>query len=86
MLNHVTLGYTRFVTSIESYSLNQDWPGKLGLTGVNTGPDNGFPCIEFPGSGFSRLGDQNCNTRTVQTNNTFQLNESFSLGARQPQS
>ena len=45
---------------------------------MNTGPDNGFPCIEFPGSGFSRLGDQNCNSRTVQTNNSFQLNESFS--------
>jgi hypothetical protein len=78
MLNHLNVGYTRFVTSIESYSLNQGWPTKLGLTGVNAGPDNGFPCIEFPGSGFSRLGDQNCNTRTVQTNNTFQLNESFS--------
>lgn len=78
MLNHVNIGFTRFVTLIESYSLNQGWPTKLGLTGVNTGPDNGFPCIEFPGSGFSRLGDQNCNTRTVQTNNTFQMNESFS--------
>jgi hypothetical protein len=78
MLNHVNVGYTRFVTGIESYSLNQDWPTKIGLKGVNTGPDNAFPGIEFPGSGFTSLGDQNRNSRTVQTNNTFQANESFS--------
>jgi hypothetical protein len=78
MLNHITVGYTRTAVRIASYSLNQDWPNKLGLTGVNTGPDNTFPCIEFIASGFSRLGDQNCNSRVFQTNNAFQLGESFS--------
>ncbi len=78
MLNHVTLGYTRTAVRIAAYSLDQDWPNKLGLTGVNRGPDNTFPCIEFIASGFSRLGDQNCNSRVFQTNNAFQLGESFS--------
>jgi hypothetical protein len=50
------LGYTRFVTTALPYSINQDWPNKLGLKGVNTGTDNVFPCIEFIASGFSRLG------------------------------
>lgn len=78
MLNHITLGYTRTAVRIAAYSLDQDWPTKLGLTGVNRGPDNTFPCIEFIASGFSRLGDQNCNSRVFQTNNAFQLGESFS--------
>ncbi|MCW5979919.1 MAG: TonB-dependent receptor [Bryobacteraceae bacterium] len=78
MLNHVTLGYTRFATGIQSYSLNQDWPNQIGLTGVNTGPDNVFPCVEFIASGFSRIGDQNCNSRVLQTNNAFQVGESLS--------
>jgi len=77
-LNHITLGYTRTAVRIASYSLNQDWPNRLGLTGVNRGPDNTFPCIEFIASGFSRLGDQNCNSRVFQANNAFQLGESFS--------
>jgi hypothetical protein len=78
-LNHVTLGYTRTAVRIASYSLNQNWPTQLGLTGVNTGPDNVFPCIEFVASGFSRLGDQNCNSRVLQTNNAFQFGDSYSV-------
>ena len=30
LLNHLNVGYTRFVTLIQSYSLNQGWPAKLG--------------------------------------------------------
>ena len=78
MLNHLTLGYTRTAVRIAAYSLNQDWPTQLGLTGVNRGPDNTFPCIEFIASGFSRLGDQNCNSRVFQTNNAIQVGNSFS--------
>ncbi|MDX2154122.1 MAG: TonB-dependent receptor [Bryobacteraceae bacterium] len=77
-LNHLLLGYTRTAVTIASYTLNQDWPTQIGLTGVNTGPDNVFPCIEFIASGFSRLGDQNCNSRVLQTNNAFQVGDSFS--------
>jgi hypothetical protein len=78
LLSNTILGYTRTAVRIASYSLNQDWPTRLGLTGVNTGPDNTFPCIEFIASGFSRLGDQNCNSRVFQTNNAFQLGSSLS--------
>jgi hypothetical protein len=77
-LNHITLGYTRFVTLIESYSLNGDWPNKLGLKGVNTGTDNGFPAVDFTSAGYQSLGDQNRNSRTMQANNLFQVGDSFS--------
>ena len=78
-LNHLNLGFTRFKTTIESYSVDQDWPTQLGLTGVNTGPNNSFPCIDFISSGYKSLGDSICNSRTLQTNNSFQAIESFSV-------
>jgi hypothetical protein len=78
LLNHLTLGYTRFLTSIENYSVDQNWPTQLGLTGVNTGPDNYFPCIDFIASGYRSLGDQNCNGRVKQTNNNIQVLENVS--------
>ena len=78
ILNHVGLGYTRFLTTIDSGSLNGDWPQKLGLTGVNTGANNSFPCLNFGSSGYSSLGHPNCNSRTLQTNNAFQFDESLS--------
>ena len=74
VLNHLNLGFTRFKTTIESYSVDQNWPTQLGLTGVNTGPNNSFPCIDFIASGYVSLGDSNCNSRTLQTNNSFQFN------------
>lgn len=79
VLNHINLGFTRFKTTIESYSVDQDWPTQLGLTGVNTGPNNSFPCIDFISSGYVSLGDSNCNSRTLQTNNSLQFNDSFSV-------
>jgi hypothetical protein len=78
VLHHITAGYTRFAVRIASYSLNQDWPTRLGLAGVNRGPDNTFPCIEFIAAGFSRLGDQNCNSRVLQANNAYQWGNSLS--------
>jgi len=78
LLNHVTLGFTRFLTTVDSGSLNQDWPQKLGLAGVNTSTNNSFPCITFPGSGYSSLGQPNCNSRTLQTNSAWQADESLS--------
>ncbi len=79
VLNHLNVGFTRYRVTIDSFTLNQDWPTKLGLRGVNDGANNGFPCVEFVSSGYSRLGDPNCNARTLQTNNAFQINESLSL-------
>ncbi|MDQ6760328.1 MAG: carboxypeptidase regulatory-like domain-containing protein, partial [Acidobacteriota bacterium] len=79
VLNHVTLGFTRFKTTIANYSVDQNWPAQLGLTGVNNGPNNSFPCLDFVSSGYAHLGDSNCNSRTLQTNNSFQINEAFSV-------
>jgi hypothetical protein len=79
ILNHVSLGFTRFRTTIDSISLNQDWPQKLGLTGVNTGANNSFPCLDFSSGSYTNLGHPNCNSRTLQTNNAFQLDESASV-------
>ncbi len=79
ILNHVSLGYTRFLTTVDNGTLNQDWPQKLGLTGVNAAANNSFPCISFTGSGYSSLGHPNCNSRTLQTNNAFQADESLSI-------
>jgi hypothetical protein len=78
-LNHLTLGFTRFKVTIDHFTLNEDWPNRLGLTGVNTGANNSFPCVEFVASGYLRLGDPNCNARALQTNNAFQVNESLSV-------
>ena len=79
VINHVQLGFTRFWRTIDSASVNQDWPTKLGLTGVNTGPNNYFPCIDLTSGGYTRLGHPNCNGRALQTNNAFQAGESLSL-------
>jgi Carboxypeptidase regulatory-like domain len=79
VLNHINLGFTRFKTTIESYSVDQNWPTQLGLTGVNTGPNNSFPCIDFVSSGYVSLGDVNCNSRTLQANNSLQFNDNFSV-------
>jgi hypothetical protein len=79
VLNHLNVGVTRFKTTIDSYTLNQDWPNRLGLRGVNTGDNNGFPCIDFVAGGYRSLGDPNCNARTLQTNNNVQVNDALSV-------
>lgn len=79
IINHVGLGFTRFLTTIDSASLNQDWPQKLGLAGVNNGANNSFPCIDLTSGGYNRLGQPNCNGRTLQTNNNFQGDDSVSM-------
>jgi Carboxypeptidase regulatory-like domain/TonB dependent receptor len=76
--NHVNLGFTRFWITQDSASLNQDWPQKLGLTGINTANNNSFPCIDLTSGGYTRLGHPNCNARALQTNNLFQADESLS--------
>ena len=79
VLNHINIGFSRFYVSFDHLSLNQDWPNRLGLTGVNTGPNNAFPCIEFVAAGYTRLGDPGCNARAQQVNNSFQIAESLSV-------
>ena len=79
VINHIQLGYTRFLRTIDSASLNQDFPTKLGLTGVNTGQNNYFPCVDLTSGGYTRLGHPNCNGRALQTNNALQGGESLSM-------
>ena len=78
ILNHLNVGFTRFLTTIDTFSLNQDYPNRIGLKGINTGENNAFPCITFVSSGYTSLGDSTCNARALQTNNNFQVNESLS--------
>ena len=64
----------------QPFSLSNEFTGpNKCLDIVNDGANNGFPCVEFVAAGYSRLGDPNCNARTLQTNNAFQINESLSL-------
>ena len=79
VINHIQLGFTRFWRTIDSASVNQDYPQKLGLTGINTGANNYFPCIDLTSGGYTRLGQPNCNGRALQTNNAFQAGESLSM-------
>jgi hypothetical protein len=47
LLNHLALGYNNFANSNSSLTLGQDWPSKIGLTGV---AQTTFPQIAFTGS------------------------------------
>lgn len=47
LLNHLALGYNNFKNSNSSLTLGQDWPSKIGLTGV---AETTFPQITFTGS------------------------------------
>ncbi|HET8547033.1 MAG TPA: TonB-dependent receptor [Bryobacteraceae bacterium] len=46
-LNHLIVGFTREGQFWQKLSANQDWPNRIGLKGVNTGPGNVFPTITF---------------------------------------
>jgi len=56
-LNHFTAALTREPQIWQKLSADQDWPTKLGLSGVNTGYGNAFPLITFS-NGFATLADQ----------------------------
>lgn len=79
VLHHINAGFSRYRVTIDHLSLNQDWPGKIGLNGINNGDNNAFPCVDFVASGYTRLGDPNCNARALQTNNAWQWNQSLSV-------
>jgi hypothetical protein len=78
LLNHVTLGFTREGQFWASPVANQDWPAKIGLTGVNTGAGNTFPFVSFT-DGYATWANTN-GTKTVgsQVNNVWQLSDSVS--------
>lgn len=60
-LNHIGFGYNRLLNNNSSFSLDQNWPSKLGLTGV---AETTFPQVSFTGSSVlggteNRLGRNN---------------------------
>jgi hypothetical protein len=76
VLHHFAAGFTREGEFWQKLSAEQDWPEKIGLSGVNTGPGNAFPRIAFT-DGFTTLADD---SKTVgsQVNNAWQLNDTVS--------
>jgi hypothetical protein len=78
MVNHLGLGFTREGQFWRSLSADQNWPTKLGLTGVTTGTGNTFPYVTF-NDGYATWDNTN-GTKTVgsQVNNAYQFNESLS--------
>ena len=82
-LNHFTLGFTRENQFWQRLSANQDWPQKIGLTGVQSGPGNAFPVFTFTDS-LTPWGDTPASGSTQsksvgqQVNNVWQLTDTFS--------
>ena len=77
-LNHFGFGYNRFLNSNNSISLGQDWPSKLGLTGV---AETTFPQVTFTGTtvqggsmvllGRSNAGDEPNGSYITQNDTTW---------------
>ncbi|HLN04340.1 MAG TPA: carboxypeptidase regulatory-like domain-containing protein [Bryobacteraceae bacterium] len=77
-LNHFGFGYNRFLNSNNSISLGQDWPSKLGLTGV---AETTFPQVTFTGTtvqggslvmlGRSNAGDEPNGSYIAQNDTTW---------------
>lgn len=75
-LNHFTAALTREPQIWHKLSAGQDWPQKIGLTGINTGYGNAFPQLQFT-NGFTTLGD-NTKTDGKQVNNAFEYGDTLS--------
>lgn len=75
-LNNFILGFTREGEYWRKLSADQDWPNKIGLSGVTAGKGNAFPLIAFS-DGYSTWADD---SKTVgsQVNNVWQLRDSVS--------
>lgn len=60
-LNHFGFGYNRLLNSNNSISFGQNWPEKIGLTGVaqTTFPQIGFTGTTVQGGSLTRLGRSN---------------------------
>ncbi len=77
-VNHIGLGYTREGQYWYAEASNQDWPQKIGLAGVNTGPGNSFPQVSFSDGYYSFGAVNGAKTTGDQINTTYQLNDTFS--------
>jgi hypothetical protein len=78
LLNHAAFGFTREAQLWNSLAANQNWPTKIGLSGVQTGAGNAFPYVTFT-DGYATWGSTN-GTKTVgqQINNVFQFDDAVS--------
>jgi len=54
ILNHWSLGYNRFVNGSASFTAGENWPQKLGLTGV--GGDGSMPVFSFSSDNYPKMG------------------------------
>lgn len=54
VLNTVELGYNRFLNPAYTFSRGQDWPAKLGISGLD-GSDGSMPKIDFSSDGYPSL-------------------------------
>ena len=75
-LNNFIAGFTREPQRWRKLSADQDWPNKIGLTGINAGPGNVFPRVTFT-DGLATWADDSKNVG-AQVNNAWQLNDSLS--------
>ncbi len=77
MLNNFRAGFTREPERFQRTNVNEDWPTKLGLTGINTGPGNVFPRVTFT-DGLTNWSDETKNAGE-QVNNTYQFADTLSV-------
>jgi hypothetical protein len=86
LLNHFSAGFTREGQFWRTLSADQDWPNKLGLRGVETGPGNAFPLVTFTSGGYHTFGgggiasftDANQKSVGSQVNNVWQAADTVS--------
>lgn len=76
-INNFRAGFTREPERFRRITADQDWPNKIGLTGINTGPGNVFPRVTFT-DGLSNWADETKNVGE-QANNAFQMANTLSM-------
>lgn len=76
LLNNFIAGFTREPQFWRKLSADQDWPNRIGLSGINTGPGNVFPRVTFT-DGLTTWADDSKNVG-AQVNNVWQFNDSLS--------
>jgi len=71
-VNHLQIGFNRFVNGSASYSKGEGWPEKLGLAGV--GGDGSMPVFNFSSDNYPKMGlerwDSDVEENIMLRNNT----------------
>ncbi len=76
VFNHVTFGLSRYQSLFNQLPDHlQDWPTKLGLTGVATNGSQSFPIVAFATDGLTGFGNDPKN-RGAQENWTYDVTDS----------